>query len=265
MKLRLSPCSAFLYYRSDFLFKGNFIELQRSTFRRYLQETIREGYPWKPDVYLLEKDGQRLIVKDYAAKPFFFRYFVGAMSTRREALIYQKLKGLPGIPEYLGLIDRYAIAVGYIPGRNAAQLQPGELSPEFFKKLRMLIDAVHEREIVLCDLRNIKNVVLGDDGEPYLIDFATAFLKGGRLNFLKNGLFHLFYQDDLLGIMKLKRNCAPHLLTEEERLALEKGVFLQREAIFLKQKGRALLRRLFGFGRIETSSRKQRGTSTRKG
>lgn len=230
-----------------------------------MQKTIREGYPWKPDVFILDIDGKQVVVKDYAAKPFFFRFFVGAISNRREALIYRKLRGLKGIPEYIGLIDRYAIAVGYIPGRNAAELMSGELPPSFFEKLRALIDAVHERGIVLCDLRNIKNVIVGDDGEPYLIDFATAFQKGGRFNFLKNGLYRIFYQDDLLGIVKLKRNCAPHLVTAEEELAFEKGVFLQKEAIFLKQKGRALLRKLFGFGKIDAPRRKRRGIINPKG
>jgi len=224
-----------------------------------VQKTLREGYPWKPDVYLLEIDGKQIIVKDYAAKPFVFRFFVGALSNRRESLIYKKLQGLRGIPEYLGLIDRYAIAVGYIPGRNAFQLEPGELTPRFFDRLRALINSIHERGIVLCDLRNIKNVLVGDDGEPYLIDFATAFQRGGRFNFLKNGLFRLFYQDDLLGIAKLKRNRAPHLLTQDEELALEKGVFLQREAIFLKQSGRTLLRKLFGYRKMEPPRRKRPG------
>ncbi len=197
-----------------------------------------------------------MIVKDYAAKPFFFRFFVGIFSTWRERAIYRKLRGIPGIPEYIGSIDRYAIAVAYVPGRDASQLQPGELSPSFFEKLRALIDAVHARGVVLCDLRNVKNVLVGDDGNPYLIDFATAFQKGRRFNFLKNGLYRLFYQDDLLGIAKLKRTCSPNLLTEEERLALEKGVFLQKQALFVKRHGRNFLRKLFGFGRIHGKNRK---------
>jgi len=195
-------------------------------------------------------------VKDYAEKSFIFRVFVGMLSNWREASIYRRLEGIRGIPEYVGLIDRYAIAVSYIPGRNASELKPGELSPDFFAKLRDLIDAVHARGVVLCDLRNIKNVIVGDDGEPYLIDFATAFGKGGRFNFLKNGLYRLFYQDDLLGIAKLKRNRAPHLLTKEEALALEKGVFLQKQAIFIKQWGRPLLRKIFGFGRMHGKNQK---------
>jgi hypothetical protein len=118
------------------------------------------------------------------------------------------------------------------------------------------VDAIHDRGVVLCDLRNIKNVIVGDDGEPYLIDFSTAFQKGGRLNFLKNGLYRIFLQDDLLGIAKLKRNKALQLLTDEERVALEKGVFLQREAIFLKLKGRSFLKKIFGVGRVNAKDQK---------
>lgn len=218
--------------------------------------TIREGYRWKPDIFLLKKDDRYLVVKDYAGKSFVFRFFVGGFSNWREDRIYRKLKGLRGLPEYIGLIDHYAIAVSYVPGRNAAELKPGELTPDFFAKLRNLVDAVHARGVVLCDLRNIKNVIVGDDGEPYLIDFATAFGKGGRLNFIQNGLYRIFYQDDLLGIAKLKRIRAPHLLTNEEALALEKGVFLQKQAIFIKQWGRPLLRKLFGLGRMHGKNQK---------
>ena len=196
------------------------------------------------------------MVKDYAAKPFIFRFFIGIIANRREAFIYRKLEGLRGIPKWIGLIDRYALAIAYVPGRNASELNSGELTPLFFKKLREIVDAIHDRGIVLCDLRNIKNVILGEDGEPYLIDFSTAFQKGSRVNFLKNGLYRIFYQDDLLGIAKLKKRCAPGLLTESERSALEKGLFLQKEAIFIKHKGRALLQKLFGFGRTHGNDQK---------
>lgn len=232
------------------------MKVQRGSFRQYIESTIREGNPWKPDIFLIQKDGERVVVKDYASKPFFFRFFVGAVSNLREAYIYRKLQGLRGIPRFFGLVDRYAIAVAYIPGRNASELNQGELTPPFFKKLKEIIDAIHDRGVVLCDLRNIKNVIVGDDGEPYLIDFSTAFQKGGRFNFLKNRLYHIFLQDDLLGIAKLKRNKAAQLLTDEERVALEKGVFLQKEAIYLKLKGRSFLKKLFGSGRVNAKNQK---------
>jgi hypothetical protein len=232
------------------------MHVQRASFRQDIDKIIREGNPWKPDIFIIKKEGKRIIVKDYASKPFFFRFFFGTISTLREAYIYRKLHGLPGIPEFLGLVDRYAIAVAYIPGRNASELNQGELTPLFFKKLKEIVDAVHNRGIVLCDLRNSKNVIVGDNGEPYLIDFSTAFQKGGRFNFLKNGLYGIFLQDDLLGIAKLKKNKATPLLTEEERLALEKGLFLQKEVIYIKLKSRSFLKKLFGGGRVNAKNQK---------
>lgn len=196
------------------------------------------------------------MVKDYAGKPFAFRFFVGIFSLQREAFIYRRLKGISGIPECLGLVDRYAIALAYIPGRNADEVGQDILTPAFFKRLREIVDAVHDRGIVLCDLRNSKNIIVGDDGEPYLIDFSTAFQRGARFNFLKNAIYRIFLQDDLLGISKLKKKKAIHLLTEEERHALEKGVFLQKEAIFIKTRGRAILRKIFGFGRVNGKDQK---------
>ena len=189
------------------------------------------------------------MVKDYAAKPLVFRATVGIFSCWRETYIYEKLQGIQGILECFGLIDRYAIMIAYIPGENAKEVKPEALTPLFFKKMRAVIDAVHKRGIVLCDLRNIKNTIVGKDGEPYLIDFSTAFLRGGRFSFLRNGIFHLFFQDDLLSIPKIKYRRVPHLLTEEEGLALEKGVFIEKEAKFIKVHGRSFLRWIFGLGR----------------
>ncbi len=186
-------------------------------------------------------------MKDYAEKSFIFRTTVGIFSCWREAYIYEKLQGITGILKCFGLIDRYAIVIAYMPGENAKEAPEASLTPVFFEKMRAVIDAVHKRGIVLCDLRNIKNTIVGEDGEPYLIDFSTAFLKGGRFNCFRNGIFRLFFQDDLLSIPKIKHRRVPHLLSEEESLALEKGVFIEKQAKFIKVHGRSFLRRIFGF------------------
>lgn len=207
---------------------------------------MREGEPWKPDITLVEKEGNRILVKDYSRKSFFFRFFVGMVAVRRESLIYQKLQGIPGIPKCYGMIDRYAIALEFIPSRNGDELTEEDLDATFLDKLRTVIDDVHARGVVLCDLRNVKNILKGSDGQPYLIDFATAFQKGGRLNIIKNAVFHIFLQDDILGIAKLKRIRAKNLLSEEERCALDKGLFGERGAKLFKTKGQFFLKKIFG-------------------
>lgn len=148
--------------------------------------------------------------------------------------MYRKLAGLDGIPRCYGKLDRYAVAIEYIEGRNASKIKPGELPDEFFRRLNRIVEAVHERKIVLCDLRNKKNIMVSPTGDPYLIDLCTAFERGRRWNLIRNWLYGIFYQDDCLGLSKLKRQLAPELLTPEEAKKLERGLFMQKEAVAVR-------------------------------
>ena len=197
-------------------------------------DSLRPAKPWQPDVLRARGGRGTVVVKDYRRRGFLYRFFVGIPSTWNESRMYRRLEGLEGIPRCAGRIDRYALAVDYIEGRNASAFRPGELPKEFFDRLRSIVDAVHARNVVLCDLRNKKNIMVGTDGRPYLIDLCTAFGRGRFWNPLRTWLFGVFYQDDLLGIAKLKRQLAPDLLTPEEDRKLTEGLFLQKEAMAIR-------------------------------
>lgn len=221
--------------------------IARQDIERLKVDYLRKGEkPWQPDLYLVRCGSREAVLKDYAKKKFVYRFFIGVLAIYRETYIYEKLEGLPGIPAFIGKVDRYAIIVEYIKGKDASRCKKGELPPLFFARLREIIDMVHGRGIVLCDMRNNKNILVTEDQSPYLIDFSTAFERGFRINILRNFIFNIFYQDDLLGIAKLKGQIAPQLLTSEEEEKLEKGLFLQREAIFVRNHLRSILRRLAG-------------------
>jgi hypothetical protein len=51
-------------------------------------------------------------------------------------------------------------------------------------------------------------------------------------------------KDDLLGLGKLKKNLAPELLSDKERQGLEKGLFLQRQAIAVRDITKRLLKKM---------------------
>lgn len=197
-------------------------------------ESLRPAKPWQPDILLVRGETGPAVVKDYRPRGFLYRFFVGIPSTWNEARIYRKLSGIEGIPRCYGKLDRYAVVLEYIEGRNASKVLPGELPHEFFHRLRRIVDAVHERKIVLCDLRNKKNIMISKNGEPVLIDLCTAFERGRRWNLLQNWLHGIFYQDDLLGLAKLKRHLAPELLTPDEAEKLDRGLFLQNEAVAVR-------------------------------
>jgi hypothetical protein len=208
--------------------------INRDSLRSKVIEEIRKGNPWKPDILLVKGDSGPMVIKDYYDRPFLYRVFVGLFSIWQENRMYQKLAGINGIPICYGKIDRYAIGLEFIQGRTASRLQAGEVKPVFFTRLRSIIDEIHARGIVLCDMRNKKNVLVTDTLEPYIIDLCTAFQYGGWWNFPKNFMFRIFYQDDLLGIAKLKKKLAPELLSSDEVEKLEKGLFLQRESMVIR-------------------------------
>jgi len=225
--------------------------LTRAELGRQTSELLRAGRYWQPDLVLVQWQGRRYVVKDYRARPPLYRWSVGALATCRESKNYRRLAGLPGIPAFGGRIDRYALAVEFIPGRNADRFTQGELPAAFFPELRTIIQGVHDRGVVLGDLRNSKNIMVTEQGRPVLIDFSTGFGRGGWWNPLQRWLYRIFEQDDFLGVAKLKRRYAPELMTDEERRALEEGLPFERPAHALRDAFKHIVKRLVGPGQKE--------------
>jgi hypothetical protein len=225
--------------------------LTRSELSRQTSELLRAGRYWQPDLFLVHWQGRRYVVKDYRARPPLYRWSVGVLATCRESRNYRRMAGLPGIPAFGGRIDRYALAVEFIDGRNADRFKKGELSAAFFSELRTVIQGVHDRGVVLGDLRNSKNIMVTEQGRPVLIDFSTGFGRGGWWNPLQRWLYRIFEQDDFLGVAKLKRRYAPELMTDEERRGLDEGLPFERPAHALRDAFKHLVKRLAGTGQKE--------------
>lgn len=213
--------------------------LERKNLSAYCSGYIYQGSGTRADVKLIQVLGQKAAVKDYRERDFLFRFFLGRWLIDREFKIYQKLEGLKGVPQVYKKIDAYAFIYEYIEGKNCRSLMPGHLPKEAFDKLRQVVDRIHSRGVVHCDLKTNKNIILTPNNEIYLVDFTASFTKGNRFNLIRNWFFKQFFQDDLKAIAKLKREFAPHLLTQEEEAALSSMVFLERQARY----GRDLVRR----------------------
>jgi len=222
--------------------------LTRAELGSHTTELFRAGRYWQPDLFIVQWQGRRYIVKDYRARPPVYRWSVGMLATCREAKNYTRLAGATGIPAFGGRIDQYALAVEFIPGRNADRFKKGELPAAFFTELRSIIQGVHDRGVVLGDLRNSKNIMVTEQGRPMLIDFSTGFGRGGWWNPLQRWLYRIFEQDDFLGVAKLKRRYAPELMTDEERRGLEEGLPFERPAHALRDAFKTVVKWLMGPG-----------------
>jgi len=205
---------------------------------------IYSGKKAQADIWLAKVNNQLVAVKDYHSKRFLFKLLFGRWLIAREFKIYKKLQGIKGIPKVYKLLDKDAFILEYIDGKDCSYFDKGSLPEEFFTYLRNLIDEIHAHGIVHCDLKKRTNIIITDKYQPYLIDFAASFSKGGRFNFILNWFYKQFYQDDLNAIAKLKKRLSPELLTQEEEERLSKRLFLENEVRFIRNHVRRWIKKL---------------------
>ncbi len=205
---------------------------------------IYSGKGTQADIWLARIDNQLVAVKDYHQKGFLVKLLFGRWLINREFKIYKKLQGIKGIPNVYNLLDKDAFILEYIEGKDCSHFNQGSLSEEFFIKLKALIDAIHSRGVVHCDLKKRMNIIITPSGQPFLVDFATGFAKGKRFNFIWNWFYKQFYEDDLKAIAKLKKKTAPELLSKEEEDNLHKRLFLENQVRSIRNQARRWIKRL---------------------
>jgi len=173
----------------------------------------------KADIFLWERDGARLIVKDYAPRPAWIRFTLGRTMVRREVRAYRQLQNLTGIPRLAGQVDALAFAVEFVEGRDLSHFRPGEVPVDFFRKLLLLLESVHRAGVAQGDLHH-RDILMGPGSEPFLVDFSTAAFREGSEGSLRRRLFAIACGTDHRAVLKLKHRHAPQSLTEDERYEL---------------------------------------------
>ena len=134
-----------------------------------------------PDVLLVECDGGRAVVKDFAPRAAIVRETFGRWLVHREARVYGALEGHPAVPRLLGRLDPLALVIEHRAGLRITGRRPWTFTPKFIRELRSAVDGLHARGVVHLDLAHRSNVRAAPDGSPVLIDFDSAirFRKGG--------------------------------------------------------------------------------------
>jgi len=187
----------------------------------------------QPNVCGYEIEGRRFVVKDFRPRPWLVRRWWGRWVLRHEWARLKRLQGIAGIPRLLGWVDDEAFAMEWIAGERLPHRKQGSLEPVFFDRLAQLVEAIHARGLSHGDLRR-KNILVDREQQPYLIDFATAFLvkperRSGRL-------FARLCEVDRLTVLKLKAYYCPDTMSDEERRRLEAQPLALRFGRFLRKK-----------------------------
>jgi len=143
--------------------------------------------------------------------------WVGGWLTRQEATQLQAVSDLPGVPRLLGLPSRDALVRQYVPGHP---LSKGEkVSDGFFPRLADLLQTLHRRGRAYVDLEKPENVLVGEDGQPYLVDFQISWpwpLGWVTRSPLGRWLECRLQQGDLYHLRKLRRRFRPDQLSPAE-------------------------------------------------
>ena len=191
-----------------------------SNISRYQRKVLREPSSTRPALYVIQENDVRAVVKDFSPNRGLYRNIVGRFLIWRESKAYRRLTGLEGIPRFFRSIDGTALILEEIPGKNIEDVEKEELLPkEFFEELRRLVERIHERGLVHCDLKRAPNILLGHDGRPYIVDWSASILKTEFRFFPFNLLYRRFLQDDFNAITKIQlRNCPENVTPEEKRL-----------------------------------------------
>jgi len=190
------------------------VEVDGETFR--LSGTFKHTFAAAVGLY--ERGGELVVCKFHRQATFFGipLHGIGRLMSIYEAAVMRRCKDLPGVPR-LRLVDhRTAMGHDFIPGHPLER--DTKVDDDFFPRFLELLRGMHERGVAYVDLEKPGNILLGDDGHPWLIDFQVAFYVPQRLfgeTTLVRWLRGVLQRADIYHAMKHYRRVRPDLLGRE--------------------------------------------------
>jgi len=206
---------------------------------------LRKPTNTRPTVWLIEENSVRAVVKDFSTNRFLFRNTFGRFLVWREAKAYKKMNGLRGVPSLYRVVGGLALVIEEIPGMDLEEAENGTKLPDgFFDALKEVVDGFHERGVAHCDLKRAANILVGQDGNPYIIDWAAAIFRNKyRIPFF-NLIYRRFLQDDYNAITKRKLRLYPELVDPEERAIYDHRSWLERAVRGFRDRLRGFLQKV---------------------
>ena len=136
---------------------------------------------WAATAEYAHDSGRRAAVKFHRVQPllFFPMAWLGRRLAGREDGVLQRMRDTDGFPRSLGpvVVDgrraSHAVAHEWIEGRT---FKPWlDVDDRFFPRLLAMIEKLHARDIAYVDMSKWENILIGDDGRPYLLDYQIHF------------------------------------------------------------------------------------------
>lgn len=144
--------------------------------------------------------------------------WLGKLLARHEADLLRRLADLPNVPRLYGPVTvggcrlPNAVARAYVSGHPLGQQEA--VSDQFFAQLQELLAEMHRRGMAYVDLHKRENILVGEDGRPYLIDFQIS-VAGPTFwpwnNFAVRTLLEILQRSDDYHLAKHFARCRPDL------------------------------------------------------
>jgi len=190
--------------------------------QRYSQQVVIDGVAFdyekvlKADFFSVNVLYRNASGQRYVLKLSDFRFIFGLLlrplamlMSWHEYRMYRKVDGLEGIPRLGPRHGWRGYFHQYVEGQTLKELMHDwELPADFFDRLGELLRQVHGRGVFYADLSKSDNVIRGDDGRPYLIDFQISVpfgRYGGAVGRWLSRLFDRLKAMDLYHVYKHKK------------------------------------------------------------
>ena len=208
---------------------------RRSELAASIVGRIKTGARGKADLLLVDVGEGPIVVKDFAAKPWWSRA-LGRLQVARECRAYRRLGSIPGIARFLGRVDALALALERVVGEQLAfselRLSDGEAR---VAELRAIVARMHDAGVYHQDLRGRENVLIRPDGTLVLVDLAGAFCFRPR-GWLHRSLGPVLAVSDESALLKWKALLAPGSFTADEEAFLRRFRFWRSLWVFNRKR-----------------------------
>lgn len=185
--------------------------------RQHAIQKFREGGGSRPDVLLIEINGEHAVLKDQGSADKWFATLLGPLLNWRECKALKKLETLECIPNLLAVPTKRSFLMSYHESEQITRLDKFTPEwPDFFEKLQAAISQMHELGVAHNDLRNPTNTLVMPNGEPILVDLVACYCQSGKWNLPNQWLFKKFCQVDLSAVTKIKKRVAKDLVSEQD-------------------------------------------------
>jgi len=157
----------------------------------------------KADVLFFELGDRRVALKTYVPRNLLVRNTLGRWLIRRETAAYEAATGVDGLPAFLGRVGAHALATAWVDAVPLKSRAGEPLDDALFDRLESIVGELHAHGVALADLHH-RDVLLGEDGQMFVVDLATAWVLGPRPGLVRRWFFDRFRESDRVNLARMR-------------------------------------------------------------